>query len=333
MVESRFHGILVQPLFFASLGIFFSFWNIVDPDSVPCISSGCNLYHSASFGGVTFWWLGLFGFGVLTILSIMGVAKLGWICAAVGLSFDILLFVIMAMTRPCMVCLCVGLLLALSYMSFRKASFPPLLGSEKLIARRSFLLLIWSFLFLVNLVFLIQGFISPWALNVGDKSRDATISIYFSPSCEACKKLVLNLPEAEVQKSAWYPIMEKSEDLSVIAKLEQILRNRKISFAEAFSTALTSAPSLGLHMFSFDNIVLQLRLWVNKAHVLATGDGRMPLLEFRGVPAILLPKVNPEVKQQPMSNDEHVIDATLPLEFDGVGMCGGSGNDAKPCIE
>lgn len=328
MGESKAHGILILPFILTIFGILFCFWNLLDPSSVPCISSGCNLYQGGELGGLTVWWFGIFGFGLLAILAIVGKAKLGLIIAGIGLCIDTVLFIIMAMTLPCMSCLFVGFLLAITYYFFRKTVLLAELSEENTETKRSFLLLCWGLLFLVNIVLVFRGLIVPWALPVGDTSSLSSVSIYFSPSCAACQKFIMNLPESEVQKSTWYPISERSEDIAVIARLEYILKSRKITLAEAFTLSVSTEPFTILEKLSPECILLQLRLWVNKAHVLEEGDGRMPLLEFRGVPSMLLS--NNKINSLPVVTDKN--DDMLSLGFDKVGICGEEGN-SQPCTE
>lgn len=330
MVENRSKGILLLPFFLAIIGILFSFWNLLSPQSVPCISAGCNLYQHSEVDGFTLWWFGLFGFGILAIVAIIRKAHIGRIIAAIGLAIDSILFAIMAMTLPCMSCLVVGCLLAFSYLSFRKASFSFSndVNSEHIIITRSWLVTIWSVLFFVNIVLLARELITPWALDVGDKSRSSTISIYFSPTCPACRKLILTLPESEIQKSTWYPITEESQDIASIAMLERIVMNRQIPFAEAFSIALEAQPFSFWDRLSFQNIILQLRLWINRAHVLVQGDGRIPLLEFRGIPSVFISKIELEPKIS-SDNDSELF----PLELDVVGICEENNNSSNSCTE
>lgn len=329
MGENKTHGILILPFILSILGILFCFWNLLAPSTVPCISSGCNLYQGGEFGGLTFWWFGIFGFGLLAILAVIGRAKLGLFIAGVGLCIDIILFITMVMTLPCMACMFVGLLLALTFYFFRKRVFLAESDSEDVENNRSVILLCWWFFFLLNIILVIKGAVLPWALPVGDTSSSSSVAIYFSPSCTACQKLIMNLAESEVQKSSWYPVAEKSSDIAVIAKLEQLLKSKKFTLAEAFSLSISTQPLTTLEKLSPNHVLLQLKLWINRSHVLKDGDGRMPLLEFRGTPAMLLSSI--KTNHLPVVGKD---DGMLSLEFDKVGICGeGDAPNSQSCTE
>lgn len=329
MGKNKTHGILILPFILSVLGILFCFWNLLAPSTVPCISSGCNLYQGGEFGGLTFWWFGILGFGLLAILAVIGKAKIGLFIAGVGLCIDIILFIIMVMTLPCMACMFVGLLLALTFYFFRKRVFLSDPDSEDIESSHSLILTCWGFFFLLNIILVVKGTVTPWALPVGDTSSSSSVAIYFSPSCMACQKLIMNLAESEVQKSSWYPIAEKPSDIAVIAKLEQFLKSKKFTLAEAFSLSISTQPFTTLEKLSLEYILLQLRLWINRSHVLKDGDGRMPLLEFRGAPSMLLSTI--KTNHLPVVSKD---DEMLSLEFDKVGICGeGDVPNSQSCTE
>lgn len=330
MGENKAHGILILPFILTILGILFCFWNLLAPSTVPCISSGCNLYQGGEFGGLTFWWFGILGFGLLAILSVLGRAKIGLFIAGFGLCIDIILFITMVMTLPCIACMFVGLLLALTFYFFRKRVFLAESDSEDIKSNSSVILICWGFFFILNIILVVKGAaVTPWALPVGDTSSSSSVVIYFSPSCMACQKLIMNLAESEVQKSSWYPVAEKSSDIAVIAKLEQLLKSKKFTLAEAFSLSISAQPFTILEKLSPNHILLQLKLWINRSHVLKDGDGRMPLLEFRGVPSMLFSSVKTNYSSVLSKDDE-----MLSLEFDKVGICGeGDTPNSQSCTE
>lgn len=329
MGENKAHGILMLPFVLTILGILFCFWNLLAPSTVPCISSGCNLYQGGELGGLTFWWFGIFGFGLLAILAVIGRAKIGLFIAGVGLCVDIILFITMVITLPCIACMFVGLLLALTFYFFRKRVFLAGSDSEDIESNRSVILICWGFFFILNIILVIKGTVAPWALPVGDTSSSSSVAIYFSPSCMACQKLIMNLAESEVQKSSWYPVAEKSSDIAVIAKLDQLLKSKKFTLAEAFSLSILTQPLTTLEKLSPNHILLQLKLWINRSHVLKNGDGRMPLLEIRGAPSMLLSSI--KTNHSPVVSKD---DEILSLEFDRVGICGeGDTPNSQSCTE
>jgi hypothetical protein len=68
-------------------------------------------------------------------------------------------------------------------------------------------------------------------------------------------------------------------------------------------------------------LLLQFRLWKNRAHVLAAGSDRLPFVEFKGLPSFL----NGEKKSVPPTPERG---ANSPAEVPGIdlgvaGFCGG----------
>ncbi len=315
-----YNRIFVQPLFFAFLGVLFCFWNRVDPSSVPCVSSGCELFQNGAERPVL-WLLGCIGFFVLMLCALFKKPNIGRFCAGFGLSLDIILFFIMVLTLPCIICVLTGLLLALCYRAFFIKTVTPQLGQDPYILKRSFLLLLWTILFIVNVGLIIKSFVTPWSLN-GDKENKAhAIAIFFSPSCPACKKLVRTIPEPKIESIDWYPVMERGQDFEAIAMLQLLFIDKVVPLSEALDIASKAPPLTFFERISFRYLLLQFRLWVNSAHVLSSGDGRLPFLEFRGIPESL---VDTKLKTQTGNKD-----ASLPLELEATGICGEKGG--IPC--
>lgn len=324
-VKSR--GPLFLPLFFALCGMVFSGWNAWDVNSVPCFSMGCTLYQSFSFGGISLWWLGVGGFGLLFLLAATKKAELGRFFSGLGLLVDCLLLTIMLFTLPCFACLVVAVLLAFTFMSFRASDAPPDWHMKR--PRRSWLLAVWMLLFLLNIGLGARDMVRPWA--VMEPQENASIHIYVSPSCEACRKLVEQISPEEAARVAWYPVAEAGRDLAAIVALKESLDSHSLPFSAAFAAALEAPDLRWSDYFSFSTLFLQYRLWRNQAHVLLTGSGRMPFVEFHGAPAVLMRQAQKEGTRSSARRSQANLDSTLPIDLGIAGSCE-KGTD-QPCIE
>lgn len=335
---SRSHSLLPLPLLTCLVGVAFSVWNVVDAASVPCFSAGCTLYQNFALHGISLWWGGIVAFGVLSLLAFGGRAEIGRLLAGIGLWLDSLLFIVMLLTLPCFACMIVGILLACSYLAFVHASAQ----SRRRIGHspEKFLSLplgIWLICFLLLSGVSLNSFMQPWSIQLPQEGKDAVVHIFFSPSCTACRRLVMQLPQEQARNVAWYPVAEEEQDLAVIRALHQRLEEKKdTNVASALNASLTvSAPST-LDFFTPEMLFLRFRLWRNQASVLKSGGGILPFVAFRGVPASLIHAE--KVEKKPTSSlpsgpasvypeSKENLDATLPIDLNVAGMCG----EGVPC--
>lgn len=312
-------GPLGLPLFLALCGVLFSGWNAWDSASVPCLSAGCALYQSFSVGGFSLWWVGVGAFSVLGLLALFGQAGPGRLVAGLGLVLDAGLLVIMALTLPCLACLVVALLLAATYAAFRHEVLAPARGMP-IKPSRSWLLLAWGLLFVLNIGFLARDAVRPWSIE-GPADGTATVHVYFSPSCAACRQLVEGAPASG--EIAWYPVAEEARDLAVVSAL---MREKDLKpFREAFTLAL-AAPDLPLTAYMKPTMLrLQFRLWRNKAHALLAGSNTLPFVEFHGAPSVLLRRAPTAAPRgaSPAAGQSGRQDSALPVDLGLSGSCTG----------
>ena len=326
------HSFLPIPFGIALCGLAFCGWNLWSADTLPCVSAGCTLFRNFSVAGVSLWWLGVFGFAVLAACSLAGRLTLGKAFAALGLALDCLLLVLMLGTAPCLPCLGAALLLALTYLFFLLAAH----SRQRTFTGTNFsiLLVLWGCLFIANFGGLIRDSLQPWAMLSPAASQETAIKAYVSPSCPACRQLVRELPTAQADKIAWFPVAENEQDLRVIGAMLIRLREGD-SLSKALPAALEAPLAGKWALLQPDMLLLQLRLWRNQAHVMENG-GIMPHLEFSGVPAFMLPQARPaapHVSSQTGSSPRPAPRATgqdpnLPSELDIINRCTQSG---EPC--
>lgn len=311
---------LPVPFALALCGMVFCIWNIHGGDSIPCVSAGCTLFHDFTLAGFSLWWPGAAGFAISALCAMSGRLVLGKFWASLTLFFDCLLLILMLSTSPCLPCLLASLLLALAYLSFllaahaKKRSFAGL--------QFSILLVVWGCLFIANFGALAREHARPWAMQAPINDQDLVARAYFSPSCPACLQLVRELPPDQTAKLAWYPVAETNRDLSVIAAMQERLRQGD-SIPQALATAIDTPLAGQWALFQADMLLLQFRLWRNQAHVINSGN-TLPLLEFTGVPSFMTqprridaPPSQPKTVPQPVDQD-----LSLPPELTIIGRCG-----------
>lgn len=306
---------LLAPFLVSLLGIAFSCWNIWGDTELLCVTEGCALFQNFTVAGVSMWWIGVTGFLTLALCAAFGAAAAGAVLTALGLLADVALLAIMLVTAPCFNCLVVALVLPVNYVLFRNAIKEN--GRKKQSCHFSALLGIWLLFFIVNVGAVLQSFALPWAfLAPPEGAPSAPVQIYISPSCPACRDLMNSTNQGT--PAAWYPVAEQDSDLAVIAEMARLLDNGS-PLNEALSKALAAKPVLSpLRLLQPDTLLLQLRLWKNKAHVLRAGSERLPFVEYRGLPAHMVPQAK---KPEPAPTPTLTIQPNpgTPNNFDPLG--------------
>ncbi|MDE7064725.1 MAG: hypothetical protein K2O70_04550, partial [Desulfovibrionaceae bacterium] len=283
-----------------------------------CVTAGCSLFQDFTVAGVSMWWFGAAAFTLLCILSLVGSVTLGVVAAGLCLFLDVLLLVLMLLTVPCVGCLFAALLFALSYMAFRHGATPR--DKE---TGRSVLLWIWLGLFLINVGAVVRAQAGSWAMR---GPEDASVRMYFSPSCSVCREGV-NALSGRVNV-AFYPVAENSEDVLRIAAMIRGLEDGN-SMSEALKAAQKEHATAGfLEGYSPDMLLLRFRLLCNKAHIFASGGQSVPFFEYHGLPSSLTEPAGQRAARSPASSQQST-DYTLPIEPDVAGSCGGP--NAAPC--
>ncbi len=336
--------VMVWPLLLSVLGVAFCAWNALGNNVDICVSAGCELSDSMTLGGVSLWWYGAVGFCILVVASLSGRPWLGVAAAGLCVILDIFLLALMLTTVPCLSCLVVGLVFVLVYVAFRHAGK----GLDPI--PRSILVLVWLAFFIANVGVIVQTLPSSWAIY---GAKDPKISVYFSPSCPACRTAVTAL--SSNKDVAFYPVMEKKEDFdSITSMLSNIQKGDNIV------TALEKADkdkNNGLGFF--ENIYVHFYLMRNQSKVLMSGSSVIPFIEYHGLPKALVPAppkpvppppppvptpapvvVPPVVDVEPMETIESMdplniqpsvqgMDADLPIDTGIAGSCGGE--EQEPC--
>ncbi|MEG1609579.1 MAG: hypothetical protein RR317_00150 [Bilophila sp.] len=333
MITNRSRSPLFVPFFLALLGGLFSGWNAWDSASVPCLTAGCTLYQGFALGGVSLWWGGVIVFMLFAGIALVGQAGAGRLLSGFALTLDCALLLVMVLTLPCLACLLVAVMLALSYVAFGVAieARNPVRGGAVRHMHLSPLLLIWGLLFFLSLGGVLRNEVTPWAIQAPVEAETAPVRVFFSPSCTACRQLVTSMSESDARKVTWCPVSEDEKDLAIILDLNKRLTVSATPIGTAFTQSL-EAPALTLFdMFRPEVLSTQFRLWCNQARVITSGEGRLPFIEFTGIPSALLKSTatsRPVTAGQASPN----LDPTLPIDLGESGSCGGSTTkNGAPC--
>ena len=301
-------------------GLFFSMWNVLDFTESFCFATtSCTLFAEFALLGISFWWIGVAFFTVTLILALFGLAYLGKLLAGAGVFLDFLLLCIMFYTMPCINCLIVGAIITVTFFSFcyegqrKSLPFP-----------KPWLLLPWALVFCMICGNIIMSHTKLWPL-VGDNS--AKIHVYFSTECSACAQLVR--AQGNRTDIAWYPVQEDDNDLWQIKFLVKEIKEGT-GFIDAYDKMHETDTQGNIYdIFSLSHWKLQFALWKNAAYVVKGGNGRLPFVEFQGLPSQLLKHQNTDSKN-PVTLNQNERDTIDSLLGDIEALCG---DDEVPCPE
>lgn len=317
--------VMPGPLLLSVLGAAFCVWSASGNALNLCVTTGCSLFQDFTIGGISMWWFGAVGFALLVLLSLSGRPLLGVAGAGLCVLADVLLLSLMLTTAPCVGCLFAALLFALVYLAFRHSN-----NKRDQPLSRSWLLLLWTALFIANVGAVVKAEADTWPMH---GPENPAVRLFFSPSCSSCREAVAALSGRV--NVAFYPLAENDQDIPAIGvMIAAVEKGDSMAEALAATKNLPEVSSLGLYAPEY--WLLRLRLLRNKAHVLASGSESIPYLEFHGLPNFLASSRSaaPSRAPAPAASVEIVPggstqDATLPIDTGVAGSCGGA--DKPPC--
>ena len=181
-------------------------------------------------------------------------------------------------------------------------------------------------LFVVNAgqVVRMQG--EVWSIR--ENSDQATVRMFFSPSCSACREGI-GILSGSVDV-AFCPVAENDADVARVERMLLLLKEGK-PLKEAVA-ACQNVEEPGLWAFLHPGQWgLRLRLQRNRAHIFNAGSRTVPFFEYHGLPAMLKKQAQPPAParaQEPViefspAGGQTFPDAVLPLEPQVAGQCGG----------
>ena len=261
-------------------GILFCLWVYAGTGEQVCFTAGCSLYQQSSVAGLPLWWIGVAGFAVLGLLAMTGRIVLAYMAAWLGILIDAGLLALMLLTAPCFNCLIVAVLLMTAFVSLRRVVQDRSWSAQK--QGRSVLVCVWAFFFICNVGIVLKSSVPLWDLS--ENAQDASVRMFFSPSCSKCRQGVAQLSgNIDV---AFYPVAETDWDVKRIAHMQESLA-KGMNMYEAFAASNTVERPTKLELYSPSMIVLRLKLLCNMAHIYMEGGRVVPYIEYRGLPAFL----------------------------------------------
>ncbi len=164
--------------------------------------------------------------------------------------------------------------------------------------------------------------------SISENPDQATVRMFFSPSCSACREGI-DILSGSVDV-AFCPVAENDADVVRVERLLRLLEEGK-TLKEAVAACQDveePGPWAFLHPGQWG---LRLRLQRNRAHIFNAGSHTVPFFEYHGLPAMLKKQARPPSSarvQEPViefspAGGQTFPDATLPLEPQVAGQCGG----------
>jgi hypothetical protein len=266
-----------------------------------CLTAGCALYAGYSLFGLSFYVYGAVAFGVIFLLA-MAARKIPRVPPLLGgiiftaLFLDLLFLGWQVLYWPCSSCLVVALLLAGTAVGYWR-SYPSL-------CRHLFkgVALVWLLLFIPAV--LAAGkevLLTPWALY---GPADASVRVFFSPTCPACTSEVTKLlHHPDVARMAFYPVAKNDQDLRLLAALLQEGIEQPANLGRLFGSDMKEATSLPPG--------LRWRLAKNKMALAQHGAQSIPFILSSTVISASHP---------PWENLLSPSDSTQPSEASGCGI-------------
>ena len=313
---------LLLPLLPALAGLALSVWNLLDAGSVPCPTAGCSIQTAFAIGGISLWWPGALLFALLAVCALAGQRGTGHTLAGLALLGDIPLLLLMLFSMPCFACMLAALCIALAFMAFKE----PVTGMRRhrpspLIPA---LLVVWSILFIATTGLLLRGTVSPWAIAA--PTGQPSVSVYFSFDCAACRKLIFAMSPDTAKTVAWYPVAENAESATAALVMEQALQHG-LPMSDALREARAAEPATVGQRLAPSWWMMQIRLWINRSHVLLSGHDLLPMVAFHGAPDALLGRSPSQRPPADMSEPD------LPfLNLENAGACTGGTPSGQDCL-
>lgn len=328
--QSRSTGPLWLQLILALGGALFCAAMPLGWSETVCATKGCSLTKEVALAGFSLWWWGAGGFGLLALLAFLGWAGVLYFTVLLALVADCLLLAWLALTAPCLSCMIAGLTFFVLFITMRGPRF----GSRPL---GLFVSVLWLIFFSPNLLDLGRESVGPWPVY---GKPDAPVSIYFSPSCPACRRTINDALAGNTENMVFYPVAENDEDFLRIAVLANEIEQGS-GLEKAFAACLAKeAPQPD--MSGSDRLGLQFKLLRNRAALANMGADTIPVIVTQGRPTAQKtetpPAATPEITVTPLpipgdeANPSETPDNT-PNIFDADGYSGCSEDQPENCEE
>lgn len=282
MAFSRYRSqfIPVAALVFSIIGLIYSLiMSLGIGREALCLTSGCEIIQDFRMFGISPWWASAVMFAVLGTLCFLRMRLVARLFAAVFLAGDCVFLIIMFFVAPCSSCLIGGLLIFCCWLALR-IDRAVLITARRIMAGA--LSATWLILFLLNLGYVANEAVPAWRLNGASPER-AKISIFFSPSCPACREAVTLFSG----RAVFYPVAENERDYLIIADIAARV-DSGLSVKEALEAVLAEQASgayIEPRISLWRSIANKVKIMRNQAALIRSGHRVLPVLIFEGLPA------------------------------------------------
>lgn len=292
----------------AFLGLVFCLLNAFGADFL-CLTSGCAIYAGYELFGLSFYGYGAIAFALILVLAIYAkkkhlFARILLPILLLGLFLDTLFLGWQMFFWPCLSCLIVALLLGWAALAYW-LKYPFARGR------------IFKGVFLLWVIFLIpvaisagkEIFMPPWPIY-GDP--DASIRIFFSPTCPACATEIAKLLQSPyAERVGYFPVAKDERDMEMFAAFleEEIKEARDLQKLFLEDGVRSVEPSRELRW----------KLMRNKMALASYGAETIPYL------------TSPMVLEIPQPSFDGMFSQPAPWEPPAAGGCGLFGPQDEAC--
>lgn len=278
LTKYRTHYIPVAGTIISIIGFIYSlFMTFEIGQDVLCLTTGCTVVRDFKIFGVSPWLLSSALFLLIAVLCIFRWRVPARFVANFFLLGDCLFLLLMTFIAPCVNCLGVALIIFLLWAALRIDR--GILGlSRRIIAGT--MSVVWLVLFTLNVGHTLNDIIPAWTLE-NDESQHYRMSVFFSPSCPACREAIVLFSE----QASFYPVAENEADFAVIHELADRLEEGEnivsaMQYIEKRIAEGEPAPTFGM----FERMVLKIKVMRNQALLLRLESHSLPTLVFEGMP-------------------------------------------------
>lgn len=241
-----------------------------------CATSGCAITADFSFFGISLYWVGAIAFAGFVIVRVLGARKLALLYAMFFLLFDIGFLIAMSFMAPCLSCLIVACFIFLiaffTWIEARRKSMPT---ATKAIG---YVMVAWMFFLSPNVLSVLSELLGPSPVH---GTAQSPIKIFFSPTCPACKEMVVEVVEANPDQVALYPVGKGEKDMRKICALK--CNYEKSGDIQSALDVCWSGDCKGELSF-VEQVKLNLKAWRNKNHIARMGKNSVPVMITQVMP-------------------------------------------------
>jgi hypothetical protein len=237
-----------------------------------CVNSGCGIYSSYKFAGLSFYvWGALFFAAVLILSAVFQSYIISASVVAIAVIGDAGFLAYQSLFWPCTNCLLVALIVGILALVHVSDKTLPAVSRKLLVGA----LIVWvPFFSSAGISAVKEWAVTPYILN--EPQDELVATVYFSPTCSSCEETVKELiASPDSGAIAFVPVAKSETDRRILAALPDKLSPSEID--SIFSKdAATSEPGLAD----------KLKLWRNQSALASLGYASVPVVVGNSIPQL-----------------------------------------------